>query len=65
MTSIENLSIELFYEIFAYLDGCEIYFAFSNLNHCFQQLLHSSLLVLKIKFSKKKQLNYIMISVCM
>ncbi|CAM4847207.1 unnamed protein product [Rotaria magnacalcarata] len=48
ITSIENLSNELFYEIFAYFDGFEFYEAFSNLNHRFQQLLNSSILQFKI-----------------
>ncbi|CAF4240070.1 unnamed protein product [Rotaria socialis] len=46
---MENLSNELFYEIFEYLDGCTLYQAFSDLSHRFQQLLSSSLLRLKIQ----------------
>jgi hypothetical protein len=42
------LSDDVFYEIFDYLDGCHIYEAFSNLNHRFEQLLNSSLLLYKI-----------------
>ncbi|CAF1502734.1 unnamed protein product [Rotaria sordida] len=49
ITFIENLSNEIFYEIFDYLDGYEIYNTFSNLNHHFQQLLDSPSLILKIK----------------
>ncbi|CAF4398341.1 unnamed protein product [Rotaria socialis] len=48
IASIENLSNEVFYEIFAYFDGLEFYEAFSNLNHRFQQLLNSSILQFKI-----------------
>ncbi|CAF0872435.1 unnamed protein product [Rotaria sordida] len=48
ISSFENLSNELFYEIFDYLDGYEIYKAFSNLNSRFQVLLISSCLRLKI-----------------
>jgi hypothetical protein len=48
---IENLSNELFYEIFDYLDGIHIYQALSNLNHHFQQLLNSSFLLFKITYS--------------
>ncbi|CAF1198987.1 unnamed protein product [Rotaria sordida] len=48
ISSIENLSNELFYEIFDYLDGIEIYQAFSNLNYRFQQLLTSSSILFKI-----------------
>jgi hypothetical protein len=50
ITSIENLSNELFYEIFDYLDGHEIYEAFSNLNRYFQQLLNSLSCLVKVKF---------------
>ena len=48
VTSIENFSDELFYEIFDYLDSYNIYEGFSNLNSRFQQLLNSSSLLFKI-----------------
>jgi hypothetical protein len=48
--SIEHFSNELFYEIFDYLDGYDIYQAFANLNSRFQYLITSSSLPLKIKF---------------
>jgi hypothetical protein len=51
MTSIENLSNELFHDIFDYLDGCEIFLTFSNFNQRFHQLLNSLSLLLKIKFN--------------
>jgi len=51
---IENLSNELIYEIFDYLDGYDLYQAFSNLNHHFQQLINSSCLLFKIKFYRHK-----------
>ena len=50
IASIENLSNEIFYEIFDYFDGCDIYQAFSNLNYRFQQLIHSPSLLFKIEF---------------
>ncbi|CAF1396806.1 unnamed protein product [Rotaria sp. Silwood1] len=50
ITLIENLPNELFFEIFEYLDGCEIYQAFSNLNYHFQQLINSLFLLLKFNF---------------
>lgn len=49
ITSIENLSNELFYEIFDYLNVCDMCEAFSNLNYHFYQLLNSSSLLFKIK----------------
>jgi hypothetical protein len=48
IASIENLSNEIFYEIFDYLDGYYLCKAFSNLNQHFQQLLSSSSLLLKL-----------------
>ncbi|CAF1044257.1 unnamed protein product [Rotaria sp. Silwood1] len=48
ITCIENLSNEFFYEIFDYLDGYDIYTAFSYLNQRFQKLLNSSSLLFKI-----------------
>jgi len=47
------LSNELFYEIFDYLDGCDIHNAFSDLNIRFQNLSTNSLLPLKINLSSK------------
>jgi hypothetical protein len=52
MTCIENFSDEIFHEIFDYLDGCHIYEAFSNLNHRFEQLLNSPLLLFKIDINE-------------
>jgi hypothetical protein len=54
---IEDLSNELFYEIFEYLDGYEIYKSFSKLNNRFQDLLLSSSLPLKIDFYFKSLLE--------
>jgi hypothetical protein len=51
MTCFENLSNEIYYEIFDYLNGCEIYKAFLNLNIRFQQLITSSSLPLKISLN--------------
>jgi hypothetical protein len=57
-SSFENLSNEIFYEICDYLDGIDIYNAFSNLNHAFEQLLNSSFLLFKIKlYSYSDELN--------
>ncbi|CAF3424699.1 unnamed protein product [Rotaria socialis] len=47
-TTIENLSNEFFGKVFGYLDGCDIYLAFANLNHRFQQMLNSPLVLFKI-----------------
>lgn len=45
---MEDLSNEILYEIFDYLDGCQIYEAFLNLNIRFQNLLINPYLLLKI-----------------
>ncbi|CAF5022691.1 unnamed protein product [Rotaria sp. Silwood1] len=58
ITSIENLSTEIFYEIFDYLDGYEIYQAFSNLNHHFQQIINSSSLLLKFKIDSPSDQSF-------
>jgi hypothetical protein len=51
------LSNEIFYEIFDYLDVCDIFEAFSNLNTRFQDILKSSLLSLKLnRLSTSKQI---------
>ncbi|CAF3940561.1 unnamed protein product [Rotaria sordida] len=54
ISSIEDLSNELFYDIFEYLDACKIYYAFSNLNYRFQKLINSSSLLLKLKLDDSK-----------
>ncbi|CAF0874130.1 unnamed protein product [Adineta steineri] len=54
---IENLSNEIFYEIFDYLDGCDIYQSFSNLNIRFQDFITHSTFYLKVQFSSKFQSN--------
>ena len=48
ITTIENFSNEFFVKVFDYLDGCHIYLAFADLNHRFQQLLNSPLVLFKI-----------------
>ncbi|CAF0770894.1 unnamed protein product [Rotaria sp. Silwood1] len=50
ITCLEYLSNEIFYEIFDYLNGCEIVETFSNLNSRFKQLLYSSSLLIKTHF---------------
>ncbi|CAF4352541.1 unnamed protein product [Rotaria sp. Silwood2] len=52
---LENLSNELFYEIFDYLDSCDLYKAFSNLNIRFQNLIFRSSFPLKINFCAKSK----------
>ncbi|CAF3898435.1 unnamed protein product, partial [Rotaria sp. Silwood1] len=47
ITFIEDLSNEIFYEIFDYFDGGEIVKIFSKLNSRFEQLLHSSSILIK------------------
>ncbi|CAF1513057.1 unnamed protein product [Rotaria sordida] len=48
ITSIENLSNEILYEIFDYLDGCQTFQSFGNLNYRFDELLKSSSFLFKI-----------------
>ncbi|CAF2030643.1 unnamed protein product [Rotaria magnacalcarata] len=48
VTFIEHLSNELFYEIFDYLDGRDLFYAFSNLNLHFESLIMSSKFRLKL-----------------
>ena len=54
---LENLSDEIFIEIFDYLDSYEIYHRFSKLNYRFQQLLNSSSMLLKVTHDDSKY-NY-------
>jgi hypothetical protein len=62
ITSIENLSNEFFYEIFDYLDAWDIYYAFSNLNYRFQQLLDNSSILYKIKLMDHSIENEVLIN---
>ncbi|CAF0851392.1 unnamed protein product [Adineta steineri] len=48
-TYLENLSNELLYEIFEYLDAYDIHKSFSNLNFRLQNLIISSSILLRIK----------------
>jgi hypothetical protein len=57
ITSIESLSNDLFYEIFDYLDGSEMYQAFSNLNHRFDQLLNCLSFPLKMTINSSSYIN--------
>jgi hypothetical protein len=50
---IENLSNEIFYEIFDYLDGYDIYQAFSKLNIRLENLLINCSFFLKLKLSSE------------
>ncbi|CAF1238528.1 unnamed protein product [Adineta steineri] len=55
LTCIEELPNELFYEIFEYLDGCDIYKAFSKLNARFHHLINNSPIPLKIQVAFKSE----------
>ncbi|CAF1331228.1 unnamed protein product [Rotaria sordida] len=57
ISCIENLSNEIFYEISDYLDGYDVYKAFSNLNIRLENLLISSSLPMKIEISSKTKLD--------
>ncbi|CAF1181182.1 unnamed protein product [Rotaria sordida] len=50
MICFENLSNELLCDIFDYLDGYQLFQAFSNLNSRFEQLIHSSCVLIKTCF---------------
>ncbi|CAF0819100.1 unnamed protein product [Adineta steineri] len=56
-TCFENLSNELLYEIFEYLDACDIYESFSNLNNRLQNLIISSSILLRIKVNSEALLE--------
>ncbi|CAF4019592.1 unnamed protein product [Rotaria sp. Silwood1] len=55
INSIEQLSNEMFYEIFDYLLCQDIYKAFSNLNNRFENLLFNSSYLLTIRFSSESE----------
>jgi hypothetical protein len=55
---IENLSNEIFYEIFDHLDGCQIYESFSNLNQRFEELLNSPSILFHIRFHSQSDKLY-------
>jgi hypothetical protein len=57
ITCLEHFSNELFYDIFDYLDACDIHKAFSSLNIRLENLLTSSLLPLKINLDSKSKLT--------
>ncbi len=61
VTCIEHLSNELLYEVFDYLDSCEIYHTFSNLNSRFEHLITCLSVLLKIKLCRKTQSEVIQI----
>ena len=56
---IEDFSNEIFYEIFDYLNGIDIYYGFSNLNNRFYQFIHNSSLSDEQFFNYSKQLSII------
>jgi hypothetical protein len=58
ISCIENLSNEIFYEIFDYLDGYDIYTAFYNLNIRLKNLVMNSSLSMKIEISFKTVLHH-------
>lgn len=52
ISTLENFSHELFYEIFDYLDGIDLIQSFSNLNDRFERLINNPLLLFKINISR-------------
>ena len=59
INSLENLSNEIFHEIFDYLYGWEIYCAFSNLNNRFEKLLDSPSILYRIQLIDRFESNEI------
>ncbi|CAF1569133.1 unnamed protein product [Adineta steineri] len=59
ISSLNCLSNEIFYEIFNYLESCEVYYAFNNLNHRFEQLLKSLSIMLNINSDNLQSKKYI------
>lgn len=53
---LENLSNEVFHEIFDYLDGYDMLKAFSKLNHRFQTLINHSSIPLKLNYYSRKSI---------
>ena len=54
INSIENLSDEIFYEIFDYLDGYDISRSFSKLNQRFENLVNNSSSKMKIQINRTR-----------
>ena len=54
---LENLSNEISYEIFDYLDGFDIFRAFYGLNHRLQKLLINPSMSMKCQLSSQVELN--------
>ena len=57
VSCLEDLSNECFYEIFDYLEACQIYEIFSKLNSRFHQLMNSSALFFRIKLRRSQPEN--------
>jgi hypothetical protein len=55
--SLEDLSNEIFYEIFEYIELYELFQAFNNLNHRIQTLLNYSFLSLKVNINDSTKIN--------
>ena len=56
-TCMEDLSNELFFELFEYLDACDLINAFFNLNIRFRRLIRTSPLLFKIKLCPDEKSN--------
>ncbi|UJR20097.1 hypothetical protein I4U23_023231 [Adineta vaga] len=57
ITCFENLSNEIFYEIFAYLDGFNIFMVFHTLNNRFENLLINSSMSMKCEITSTTNLD--------
>ncbi|CAF1413447.1 unnamed protein product [Adineta ricciae] len=58
MTYFEDLSTEMIFEIFEYLDFCNTFKAFSGLNYRFYRLFHDPVFPIKIDLSSMSKLTF-------
>ncbi|CAF1334247.1 unnamed protein product [Adineta ricciae] len=58
MTYFEDLSTEIIFEIFEYLDFCHTFKTFSGLNYRFYRLFHDPLFPIKIELSSMSKLTF-------
>jgi hypothetical protein len=64
VTCIEDIPIEIWLLIFSYLEAHDIFYAFTNLNNYFQQLINSHHLFYNVQFNKNDYSSLISILYC-